>query len=232
MFQLNKRDLPNALSVEELHAALDPNRIHQTVEASAVAGKGVFESVKGISKLTLKNLRTRMMGDDAVAEVKVRENGLEADASRPTPAAPEPEAPAPPPVQPAPEPQPAPAPPAASIAVEPTPPEVAQPLAAPEPEVKTVKVRSSIDVMAELDALRKKATQGKKRRERAPGAAGAVASSFAVDARDLDTTRQIRVIVQVEDADGAVLRTTENLTDVADQRDQVISIKIDLGADE
>jgi len=65
VLQYNKRDLPNVLSVEELNARLNKDGKLETHEASAVSGAGVFETLKGISKLTLKSLRKRMIGDDA-----------------------------------------------------------------------------------------------------------------------------------------------------------------------
>jgi hypothetical protein len=149
VIQLNKRDLPNVLSKEELQRALDPAGLHEFVEASAVTGSGVFETLKVISRMTLRNLRTRMMGDQPAASPIapiVREKGLatgaqEPEATPPTPPEPPPEAP-PSPGQPVASAPPEPA--AAAVALEEKPAAKAVPKAkpAPEPGVKTVKVRS------------------------------------------------------------------------------------------
>lgn len=60
VLQYNKRDLRNILSVEELEKALNPYGALQAFEAVAVHGDGVFETLKAITKLTLKSLRRRM----------------------------------------------------------------------------------------------------------------------------------------------------------------------------
>jgi hypothetical protein len=65
VLQYNKRDLRNILSVEELEQALNPNRTLPAFEAVAVKGEGVFETLKEITKLTLKNLRRRMAAQDS-----------------------------------------------------------------------------------------------------------------------------------------------------------------------
>src|SRR5215212_2604556 len=64
--QLNKRDLPNIAPVEMMLDALDPERKLGHVEAVAPTGVGVFETLKLISKLTLRTLRRRMTGDEPV----------------------------------------------------------------------------------------------------------------------------------------------------------------------
>ena len=63
VLQYNKRDLSNILSPEDLHAALNPEGTLDWFEASARNGTGVFETLKGISKLTLRSLRTKMNGE-------------------------------------------------------------------------------------------------------------------------------------------------------------------------
>lgn len=60
VLQYNKRDLRNILSVDELESALNPRGTLPWFEAVAVQGDGVFETLKAITKLTLKNLRRRM----------------------------------------------------------------------------------------------------------------------------------------------------------------------------
>src|SRR5688500_16008277 len=66
VLQFNKRDLPNVADTETMLNALDPDRRFEHVEAVAYTGIGVFETLKLISKLTLRQLRRRMTGDDAV----------------------------------------------------------------------------------------------------------------------------------------------------------------------
>jgi mutual gliding-motility protein MglA len=56
--QFNKRDLPNALSRAELENTLN-YRGHRSYEAAAVAGEGVFETLRGISELVLAGLAQR-----------------------------------------------------------------------------------------------------------------------------------------------------------------------------
>lgn len=232
ILQLNKRDLPSSAPVEDVLDAIDHERKYDWVEAVASRGDGVFETLKVISKLTLRTLRRRMTGEEPVkatprrspadmATFRVREDG--AGPGRTTPA-PVPKADTAPIPAYNPQPQTAPSLPAEAdedLSVdelsiedeffadapeipaltepslteplleeplppsEPPPPEVAaaeppppaEPQAAapaPEPEidfgqtdkqtrkapaVKHVKVRSSVDIMAELESLRKRATQ-------------------------------------------------------------------------
>lgn len=217
VLQYNKRDLSNILSVDELNASLNPEGRFEHFESSAANGTGVFETLKGISKLTLRALRSRMSGDvrrpavfaapatpsasvatsaaaapsvGAVPAVRppsgafpavgaqdrvappssgtlerlakfsemARLGAVEAkvpEAPPETPAAasaPFPEAAAPPvPVAP---------PPAEETAADISFGESAGPAPAPaEPAVKHVKVRSSVDILSELDKLRKLSTQ-------------------------------------------------------------------------
>jgi signal recognition particle receptor subunit beta len=55
VLQYNKRDLPDAVSVEELRAQLNPTGLPD-FEAVAVTGEGVFDTLKSVSKLVLKSL--------------------------------------------------------------------------------------------------------------------------------------------------------------------------------
>ena len=61
VIQLNKRDLPNVATVETLLDMLDRDRNYEFVESVAASGTGVFETLKVISKLTLRTLRRRSM---------------------------------------------------------------------------------------------------------------------------------------------------------------------------
>jgi hypothetical protein len=60
VLQYNKRDLKNILTVEELNSDLNPHGRYACHEASAINGDGVFETLKEITKLTLRKLRKRM----------------------------------------------------------------------------------------------------------------------------------------------------------------------------
>lgn len=60
VIQYNKVDLPNAMPVPELRAALNKAGVPD-YEAIAVKGTGVFETLKGIAKLVLKKLNEGSM---------------------------------------------------------------------------------------------------------------------------------------------------------------------------
>jgi signal recognition particle receptor subunit beta len=60
VLQYNKRDLENILTVEELNADLNAGNRFPFIESSAINGEGVISTLKEITKLTLKKLRTRM----------------------------------------------------------------------------------------------------------------------------------------------------------------------------
>jgi len=55
VIQYNKRDLPGAMSVEELRAQLNPGGVPD-FEAVATQGEGVFDTLKAVSKLVVKTL--------------------------------------------------------------------------------------------------------------------------------------------------------------------------------
>src|SRR5476651_949358 len=54
--QYNKRDLPNAVSLEELRPVLNPANVPD-YEAVARTGVGVFDTLKAVSKLVLTELK-------------------------------------------------------------------------------------------------------------------------------------------------------------------------------
>jgi signal recognition particle receptor subunit beta len=56
VLQLNKRDLPNILSVEELRKQLSV-KSEPALEAVAVTGQGVFDTLKEVAKLVLAELK-------------------------------------------------------------------------------------------------------------------------------------------------------------------------------
>jgi mutual gliding-motility protein MglA len=57
VLQYNKRDLPNAMSVDELSSTLNPGKKLPEFESSARTGVGVFETLKAASKLVFAELR-------------------------------------------------------------------------------------------------------------------------------------------------------------------------------
>lgn len=83
VLQYNKRDLGDICTVDELNRTLNPKGWPH-FEAAALHGKGVFETLKGISKLTLISLKQRLVGSGSGSE--------RTGPSRPAPA---PQAPAP-----------------------------------------------------------------------------------------------------------------------------------------
>jgi len=56
VIQYNKRDLPNAVEVEELRQLLNPTAVPD-FEANARSGMGVFDTLKAVSKLVLTELK-------------------------------------------------------------------------------------------------------------------------------------------------------------------------------
>ena len=175
VFQYNKRDLANLLSLQELEDSLNPDRKHESYEACAVLGQGVFETLKAISKLTLRAVKKKMLGDERTsrpaplagtsgssiwpaAPEDTGEAAIEPPADEPAAGmAPEnaPEAAAGPErVEAGPSPE---ATPEASSADPVEIGDVSFAQAAP-PDVKHVRVRSNIDILSELDKLRRNAT--------------------------------------------------------------------------
>ena len=57
VIQYNKRDLPNAVAVEQLRESLNPTGKIPEFEAAAASGKGVFETLKSLAKMVLNDLR-------------------------------------------------------------------------------------------------------------------------------------------------------------------------------
>jgi hypothetical protein len=67
VMQYNKRDLRSILTVEELNARLNPESRFDWFESVAVDGTGVFETLKAITKQTLRTLRRRMATQEGAA---------------------------------------------------------------------------------------------------------------------------------------------------------------------
>ncbi len=90
VLQYNKRDLPNLIPVEDLNNDLNWYGA-PFVEASAINGTGVFDTLKGISRITLHSLKAKL--------VKPTESVIAAPAP-PPPGKAAPAPPVPPPVAP------------------------------------------------------------------------------------------------------------------------------------
>jgi hypothetical protein len=55
VIQYNKRDLPDAMTIEELEKSMNPEGVPY-FEAVAFSGQGVFATLKAISKAVLNGL--------------------------------------------------------------------------------------------------------------------------------------------------------------------------------
>ena len=343
VLQFNKRDLPNIAPVDMMLSALDPEHHAEHVESVANAGTGVFETLKLISKLTLRTLRRRMTGEEpsraagprSSGTFRVQDNSRTMAGSTPVPPAPShtttsavaatpTAAPiAPPPLVTEPmraftgeqrveqvretptlveELAPAPIPPELDFDAEATvaaafdrrviadapiaeveeavveeavveipaeapinaPPEAVdrffpldEPIAAAapepeiafseaekpqkaEPEVKTVKVRNPVDVMAELEALRKRATSTTTKTPKRDVLADLDSLRPKRDINRtlhlqlpsdvLARTKSVRVTLSFEDGQEAVLETqnqTLDLGDASDVQSLSVNLKID-----
>ena len=300
VMQFNKRDLPNVADIDTLRAHLDPDYKHDFLEAVAATGVGVFETLKQISKLTLRTLRSRMTGEEPVkaphrgeiATFRVKEAPSAEHEPRPAgsttaigttvspsgfaaapaaaasvaaqpaevaaaamPAQEEveeiessseigsaeqaftdstwrktadidariisdaPVAAAPPPPPPAPEPE---------IEI----PQAAKPKK--PPEVKHVKMRSSVDVMAELEALRKRATQSPSKQQKKETGSNRHREiqktiNLQIPAGVLPKTRSLRVTVDFVSSDGVVQSQKQSidLGDTSDAQSLSVNLKID-----
>ena len=171
VFQYNKRDLGSILTLQELEDSLNAERNHESYEACAVLGQGVFETLKAISKLTLRSLKAKMVGEDRSTRPAYPsgDDAAAADAAEIVPpgagAAPGSQpagdetagAAAPPPEESGAEVLFADSPESAPMASSEAPPGSA-PFAETPVEIKHVRVRSNIDILAELDKLRRNAT--------------------------------------------------------------------------
>ena len=67
VFQYNKRDLDNLIPVETFNSLMNPLKLPY-LESSAVYGRGVFETLQEISKLTVPYVREKVFGEKAEPE--------------------------------------------------------------------------------------------------------------------------------------------------------------------
>ena len=87
VIQYNKRDLPDALPVDELERLLNPHGV-PTFEGVANTGQGVFPTLKGLASLVLKHIMSeRGAGGSNLAQTGVRP-GLAASGAAPAAGAP------------------------------------------------------------------------------------------------------------------------------------------------
>jgi len=278
ILQLNKRDLPSVAPIEAILERIDPDRKYEHIESIAATGVGVFETLKLISKLTLRTLRRRMTGEEVVkpaprvaaqtATFRVKEApARESRSTLSTPAVgtatiqtEEVEQ-----IETSEEIAEAPAQQAFSdstlantadvdahiISDVPIPAPAIPPTPEPEPdvnfsqtekpakktEVKHVKVRSSVDIMAELEALRKKATQSppkQTKKEVSPLAALLKTRdiqktvNLKVPSDTLSKSKSLRVAVSFENSDGVVQQQeqTIELGDASDAQSLSVNLKI------
>ena len=130
VLQYNKRDMPNALSIADMNAQMNPEQKMPVFEGVAREGKGVFATLKEISRLVIEKLnkehapgrrRTNNPPPAAAAAAAAAPAAPAPLPARPMPApAPRPAAPAPMAAAPAPRPA-APVPPPAPRPVAPAP---------------------------------------------------------------------------------------------------------------
>ncbi len=167
VLQYNKRDLPDICTVDEMNRSLNRNGwLH--FESAAPTGQGVFETLKGISKLTLMSLKKRL---GRPGETQASGSGRPAPPPLPKPVVPSagaaaPQAPAPPAPQPAAKPAPPLPPPTLPRPAIPTIP-AAEPTIRPAAEAPpphpgrkmgtTTGARRTVDVLTELEKIRREA---------------------------------------------------------------------------
>ncbi len=79
VIQLNKRDLPNARSVQDIAADLNPFGVPM-IEATAFEGKGVMETLRAVTDLAAQRIRDNLAGrETAVALTAVDNAHAESD---------------------------------------------------------------------------------------------------------------------------------------------------------
>jgi len=310
VIQLNKKDLPNIIEREVILKTLDPDSKCTAIEAAAIVGEGVFETLKEISKLTLRNLRRRMMGDEgsrAPIPPLVRQPALSRQPAKPrethvgfnpqpaflktTPMISPLSAPTGPMIasstsaqanvqqlskvgqtdfvtenlaraeeNPFPDEGPVgttfieqerdapnvrgPLDDETEMSVSADPPTSPQLASEPEvtftqtptdsteapPKVKHVRVRSTADIMAELDSLRKKATESSGRSRLAGGRAiTQKLVQMAVTREEIAQTSSLRVIVAFEDENGNVVQQREQVVpvEITDVQSLLLKVKIE-----
>jgi len=69
VYQYNKRDLSNLIPVETLNKLLNPQGA-PFVEAAAISGVGVFETLKEVARLTVPRVREKIFGPEGEEYVR------------------------------------------------------------------------------------------------------------------------------------------------------------------
>jgi mutual gliding-motility protein MglA len=99
VFQWNKRDLKNIVTVDDLERELNASK-HLSFQSNAQEGQGVFETLRGITKLALMHIKTHHFGETnpareeppkrepAAAPVQPKPAPAEGPISAPTPVKP------------------------------------------------------------------------------------------------------------------------------------------------
>ncbi len=264
VFQYNKRDLPNLMSVEELNQLLNKNG-YPYIEAIATQGKGVFETLKEISKNTLKHLRKKLT-EEQVAQKKVATESKFTVREEKKPQPQETKL-----IPPQPQAKP-------TVPPKPTPPQkptqeipqkiekpplvekeekelkvefgtISQPTPQATMEVRHVRVKSSIDVLGELEKLRRQSTleplpQKQKKKESFKELDELLLSSadqrkeihknfeLSIDKIKLQNTSEIQITLHLIDPNNKELIILKDLNiplkDVKFIKQLMLNLKIDL----
>jgi signal recognition particle receptor subunit beta len=227
VFQYNKRDIRNILPVDKLHEALNPGGVPE-FEAAAIHGVGVFETLKGISRLALAAIRRKIAEDnrrqEAAQPVGVAPGRIPRVAPVPAPVA-------------APRPAPAPAAPAAIAATAATTgDDLLAGLVADSPEVKEVEVefaeedtdkhavrpvatRDLLDIHQELEKLRTLANTGR-RKPSTPAHERDVERLFQdLMVSERDSRQEVKRKVSVDVPDGLLKGASDLRVHLAFERD-------------
>jgi hypothetical protein len=255
VLQYNKRDLADIASVEELNQAVNRGNWPH-FEACAINGQGVYETLKGISKVTLISLKKRL----ARPETATRP----APVARPTlaPAQPSPSSPRAPAARPlAPPSEPAPlaaAPAGGDPAAQPAAPAAPPPLAAAPPQREAPGAAklpplpvppatpprapaaaaggrgAGRDVLSELETLRRQAMQAPPARN----GRGELSRNVELNLprADFARARRVTVSLQVEDEAHQVVESIKDLQvdiqDAASLKKLLLRLNIALNASE
>ena len=231
VLQYNKRDLADICSVEELNQALN-HHDWPHVEASALTGQGVFETLKSISKLTLVSLKRRLTKDQRPSP-KARPIVKPATVSPPKPVVQPTAGPTNPPVSTSvasPQTPPAPvenASPASSTAPrrQESEPQRKPTISTPSDRVKRAK--SSSDVLAELEKIRRQTLRKPAGQKRST----APRKSLTIDNGHHEINREIQLTLNRSDFDRSkrFLLSLQVEDDANEVVDSVRDFQIDLG---
>ncbi len=246
VLQYNKRDLADIASVEELNQAVNRGNWPH-FEACAINGQGVYETLKGISKVTLISLKKRLARPETAARP--------APVARPTLASPQPSPASPrapaarpptPPAEPAP---PAAAPAGREPAAQPAAPAAPPPVAAAPPQREAAGAAklpplpvppatpprpAGRDVLSELETLRRQAMQAPPARN----GRGELSRNVELNLprADFARARRVTVSLQVEDEAHQVVESIKDLQvdiqDAASLKKLLLRLNIALNASE